>query len=645
MAREPMSELRDAPRVLGPEAREAESARDAANRRVLWIWLWPFLVLTAAAIVLLVAGHVFDQGRGFIRALQNPDPHVAASVLGNVGQVVAQVLGVAISVVAIIVELAANRYTHRITELFFRARVNFVVMGLFVVSVLQTMWASFTFTDTYAPKGATALAMALMTVSVLLLLPYFAFVASFVNPLNIIRRIRRETLRAVENGPRSDLPTDVENVQHTAEDGAEQLSDVSLNAMANHDKGIAMAAVNAVGDLVKDYLDVKSELNKSWFTMGAEVRGNPDFVSLADEALGEIEKDRTWFEFKLLRQYETIYRAALNNARELNYLIAINTREVAEGAMERGDKRVIDLTIKFFNTYLRATVNARDVRTAYNVLNQYRVLAEAALRRGEGRVAIAIAKYFKYYGQLAFHMDLGFILETAAYDLCSLNELAFDLGAKERPELLRVFLQVDKEGEGAKKEAALRGVRKAQVKLAAYYLYRGDADAARLVYRDMENEQPSRLASIRDELLAVDSPYFWEVTDRGTNFDWMATERREKVVEFFEWFGDQLPTPRWSVVPSSATAAPLPVRATATTKESVLSDTDAAQLVSDPGAVSRVSAPPAGADHTPTPHRAETGNPLDRASSPPEIDAARPSAPGETVSPAGVADPSREPKR
>ena len=34
------------------------------------------------------------------------------------------------------------------------------------------------------------------------------------------------------------------------------------------------------------------------------------------------------------------------------------------------------LAVKFMNTYLRATLNARDVRTAYNVLNQYRQLAE-----------------------------------------------------------------------------------------------------------------------------------------------------------------------------------------------------------------------------------------------------------------------------
>ena len=37
------------------------------------------------------------------------------------------------------------------------------------------------------------------------------------------------------------------------------------------------------------------------------------------------------------------------------------------------------------NSYLRATLNARDVRTAYNVLNQYRLLVEAMLRGGARR--------------------------------------------------------------------------------------------------------------------------------------------------------------------------------------------------------------------------------------------------------------------
>jgi hypothetical protein len=371
--------------------------------------------------------------------------------------------------------------------------------------------------------------------------------------MNIVARIRRVTLDAVSSAERriALASGDAEGVQHLASDGTEQLSDVALNAMANHDGAIAMAAVNALGDLSRDYLNAKKALPPAWFRLPDAVVRDPDFVSMSREVLDALASNRSWFEFKVLRQLQTIYQAALGLNREICYVVAIHTRELGERAMAVSDARVIELSIKFFNTYVRSTLNARDVRTAYNVLNQYRLFAEAALSTGTGRHAVEIARHFKYYGQHAFHGDLGFVLETAAYDLCRLNELAFDLKAPERRELLRIFLQVDKEGEGGARDASLRGVRKAQVRLATYYLLHGDESAAREVFNDMRNEKAPRLASIRDEMLAIHSADFWEVTDRGTNFDYIAPERKQRLLEFFAWFGDELTAPRMSLIPSA----------------------------------------------------------------------------------------------
>jgi hypothetical protein len=574
----------------------ADDEEKRVRARALRNWVLPFAILAAGVFLLVAMGHSADGARSIFRAMQHSEAGIESEVLGNVAQLVGQVLGVAISVVAIIVELAANRYTHRITELFFRARTNIIVMGLYVVSAVQPMWASFSAGAGAVPRLAAIIAMTLMTASVLSLLPYFAYVAAFVSPLEVIRRLRREALKIVESGPASESRNDVERSQRAAAESSEQLTDVALNAMVHHDKAISMAAINAIGDLLKDYLEVKQRLPAGWFKMSGVLRNDPDFVSLAPVALQQIEESRTWFEFMLLRQYEMVYRQALNTHRELNYLIASNVRELAACAIERNDRAVQELAVKFFNTFMRATLNARDVRTGYNVLNQYRLLAELGLRRGVAGLPTSIARHFKYYGQLAFNMDLGFLLETAAYDLCAINELAFDLGAKERPDLLKVFLQVDKEGEGAKREIALRGVRKAQIKLATYYLHQRDEAAAKQVFRDMANENVQRLASIRDELLAVDSPHYWEVTDRGMNFDWLPDERRGRLLEFFEWFGDALPQPRASIVmPMSAVGlmgsalksaqAIAPASGPTAPITNVMDDEDdPAQMIRDPGA-------------------------------------------------------------
>jgi hypothetical protein len=185
---------------------------------------------------------------------------------------------------------------------------------------------------------------------------------------------------------------------------------------------------------------------------------------------------------------------------------------------------------------MRRSLNARDIPAAYNCLNQYRYLAEEILKHGFSDEAVRVANHFKYYAQTAQTMKLGFITETIAFDLCTLNELAYDLGAPARDALLRVFLEVDKETEADQQEQSLRGVRKAQVKLATYYLYKGETDLAQLIHRDMRDERRDRLRSIKQEMLGITSNEFWEINERGVVFEYIEPDRRACLHEFFDWF-------------------------------------------------------------------------------------------------------------
>ena len=466
----------------------------------------------------------------------HPNPQSASETLSNAGEIAAAVLAIAITVVAIVVELAANRYTHRITELFVAEPINFIVMGFFVVTALQSLWVTLVFdwdpasASGFVPEVGVQVAMAMLAASLLILLPYFGFVFMFLSPTQIVQRIRRHTVRGI--AARSGR--DADRQQREAVRGIEQIADVGLNAMENKDKGVSMACVDALQALVGDYRNIRAQLPPPWFRVEGDLAHNPDFVSMAPTVLQGVTDRRVWFEMKVFRQYQTIYNEALNKMRDINYLIAINTRRVASWALQDSHQPLLDLVLKFFNTYLRATINARDVRTAYNVLNQYRLLAEEALAHQDGVRSVEIARYFKYYGLAAYSSGLPFILETVAYDLCSLNELAFDQKSKASPSLLRIFLEVDKESTTAVQEASLRGVRKAQVKLATHYLLNQDEASARQVFRDMEREDADRLQSIRDELLSVRSSEFWEISDRGVNFDYLSPDRKQKMLEFFD---------------------------------------------------------------------------------------------------------------
>ena len=57
-----------------------------------------------------------------------------------------------------------------------------------------------------------------------------------------------------------------------------------------------------------------------------------------------------------------------------------------------------------------------------------------------------------------------------------------------------------------------------------------------MVWKDMEHERPERLLSIREEMLAVVDRDFWEVIDRGQNFDYLEPDRRRQLETFYSWF-------------------------------------------------------------------------------------------------------------
>ena len=65
-------------------------------------------------------------------------------------------------------------------------------------------------------------------------------------------------------------------------------------------------------------------------------------------------------------------------------------------------------------------------------------------------------------------------------------------------------------------------------------LERGADVLAEQIRFDMREEPASRMRKIRDDILAVEERKFWEVTDRGFNFDWVSPDLRPRIVEFFE---------------------------------------------------------------------------------------------------------------
>jgi hypothetical protein len=473
-------------------------------------------------------------GRGAWQLLVELDAETLQNALGSLAQVVVAVLGIAITVVSIVVQLAATRYTPRIAEMFFRDKKNLAIMGFFVVSCIHAVWISIAVTANFVPRLSVAVTTTVVTASLLLLIPYFAYVFAFLDPEKVIARIGYQVLDAVlARRTFKRHARDVDLRQSSCVAGLEHLADIAINTSAQKDKIIATGAVTALRNFAVKYLKSKQGLAHDWFVLGPRVHGNPDFIALAADSLRTLERKQTWVEWKVLRHFRSIFTEALAQLPELSHVVAIETRYIGEEALRAGDHDVVALATRYFNTYMRTAINQSNVRTCYNVSHQYRLLAEHMLRKGRGEHVVEIGRCFAYYGQLARRNGLGFITETIAHDLGVLCERAFEHQTACHDALLGIFLDVDKEPESSADEQTLRGVRKAQVKLATFYLARGANGTADRIAADMRGEKPERLASIRTEFLAVTDREFWEITDRGVNFDYLDDARKGTLDEFF----------------------------------------------------------------------------------------------------------------
>ncbi|HEU4613930.1 MAG TPA: hypothetical protein VFS15_17675, partial [Kofleriaceae bacterium] len=342
-----------------------------------------------------------------------------------------------------------------------------------------------------------------------------------------------EAVADVQQGATARSEAAISNAQEPALAALEELTDITSNSISGKDKIIASRAVDAIKDFIVNYLKVKNRADERWFKIGEGIRDNPDFVAMDPESLRALEADRTWLEWKALRQYLGIYAEAQSSMPDINYLIAIDTRYVGEAALARQDRAVVELAFRFMNSYLRAALNARAVRTAYNVLNQYRLLVESMIRAGADEFAVEGVRHMIYYGRTSYDMQLTFVTETVAYDVSALCEFAHAQKRDVDDKMLDMFLDLDQPLRVKKQESGLQGIRKAQIKLACYYLAVGATDRAQKIAADMVGEDRDRLDAIREQLTRVESKEFWEVIDRGRNFEYMPPRQKDQMDRFY----------------------------------------------------------------------------------------------------------------
>ncbi|KAL0251328.1 hypothetical protein GEMRC1_000541 [Eukaryota sp. GEM-RC1] len=336
----------------------------------------------------------------------------------------------------------------------------------------------------------------------------------------------------------------------------------------NSDQQTLFKTIDSLSFICLTYGLAKVNLPSEFFEVSFSLRSKMDMNSLSVDSIARISKQQTWLEWLVLRRYQSYIQQAVATGQPNPALIAHisrHLRRIAVASIYRKDIHVFDLCVRFFNTFIRVFITSKDLRSISNVLFEYRNLGSKTLFISSrlhhqlnvrpnlkdsfflpdmlDSKVVTIGQFLRYYSIVCLESDIGTVSEVIAHDCGYLVAEAFKLRRSCHDDLLALFLTIDDTAETTKQVTSLRGIRRAQIKLAVSYLVHGQMRHARLIQQDMNDEPHERLQSIWQELTSIQSQEFYEISDRGSDDNYLTDQQKEKLPLFFSFFkGLSLPS-------------------------------------------------------------------------------------------------------
>ncbi|MBZ0196534.1 MAG: DUF2254 domain-containing protein [Ignavibacteriaceae bacterium] len=266
-------------------------------------WIKPFIVLFVSAIVVYLFGRGVDHL--FILIKYNPFTHLfpeeldlLSNTLGGLAEVVTSVLSIEITALAIIVQLAANKYSSKIFELFFENRVNVIILFIYVITAVVTVIAMNTLNSNETAKFAYTITQTLFLVimSLVIVIPHFNYVFHFLRPDNFLLYVEdeiRNELERVANGGRNNKEF-VEQKKIVVNDKINFIGDVAINSITAGDRATTLMCITSLRNVLSCYIGLKSKLPERWNDLSGDVLLDPDFASFAPNVLDNIAKKKNF---------------------------------------------------------------------------------------------------------------------------------------------------------------------------------------------------------------------------------------------------------------------------------------------------------------------------------------------------------------
>ncbi|HEY6117850.1 MAG TPA: DUF2254 family protein [Candidatus Dormibacteraeota bacterium] len=480
------------------------------------------LALVTVAVMLVVLFGVFDALHyRSIADFFTPDASAAAGTLGLVGGAEGVTLSIVLISVMFGIQTSSSRYSPRIIGIFTRNPLNAFVLSFALASILYTFLVRSEVKVNYVPLASVALAEVLALVNFALLFPYVLYIFEFMRPETLIEGIIRNGHRNLKRAQAGGEPR-----RHRRElmTYVAQVTDIAFGSIQLGDMPVAVLGIESLGNFVaNEYLPAKKGLSAEWFKVShAELPG------ASDQIITEVNRGRTWFVYSALSSFVDMIGLIPVHRKEAVHAIAIATRQIGLAAIEAGDPEVADLTVRFFNTYLRVAVNRSAPTFASGIMNEYRRYAIGALEWRRD-LSIESAAHLLRYGRHFDEASMPATFGAAAEDVADLAIEAHVRDPQVSFRLAQLLVRNLLDLIPSARPIGLNGLFKAVAKLACWSMASDEKDITHVLLEGIAAAPPEFVDAALSRMETMQNGLFWEVNERVISFDWLEQPLRDEI--------------------------------------------------------------------------------------------------------------------
>jgi hypothetical protein len=303
-----------------------------------------------------------------------------------------------------------------------------------------------------------------------------------------------------------------------------QVTDIAFGSLHLGDMAVSVLGIEVLGQfLARDYLPAKKSMKPEWFKVG-----HPELPGASDQVIAEVNRARTWFEYTILSSFVDMVGLTPVHRKEAVHAIAVATRNVGLAAIEVGDAEVAELSLRFFNTYLRSAINRSAPTFASGLMNEYRRFAIGALEWRRD-LAVEAAAHLLRYGRHFDEAGMPAIFGAAAEDVADLAIEARVRDPQVSFRLAQLLVRNLHDLIPSARPIGLNGLFKGVVKLTCWAMYTDEKDISHVLVEGIAGAPPDFVDAALIRMESMSNGLFWEVNERVISFDWMELPLREQI--------------------------------------------------------------------------------------------------------------------